>query len=110
MEKLEELSCFISQVASDLRMRPTHIAVSVALYHAWSSNGFQNAFNISRRQLMHAARIRSIATYHKVVRDLQAFGHLDYCPSYHPVNGSLVSLKVHGRSRKISAPPFDVAA
>jgi hypothetical protein len=59
---------------------------------------------------MHAAHIRSIATYHKIIRDLQAFGYLDYWPSYHPVKGSLVSLKVDGRSPKISAPPFDVAA
>jgi hypothetical protein len=110
MEKLEQLSFFISRVASDVRLRPTHIALSVALYHVWSSNGFRNAFNISRRQLMHAARIRSIATYHKVIGDLQAFGYLDYWPSYHPVKGSRVRVKVPRRSLDISTPPFDVAA
>lgn len=110
MERHEQFSFFISRVASDIRLRPTHIALSVALYHAWSSSGFQDAFNVSRRKLMDAAHIRSITTYHKVIRDLQVFGYLDYSPSYHPVKGSLMSLKVHGRSRKISTPPFDVAA
>lgn len=110
MERLKEFSFFISRVASDIRLRATHIALSVALYHAWSSTGFQDPFNVSRRKLMFSAHIRSIATYHKVISDLQAFGYLQYWPSYHPVKGSLVSLKVHERSRKISTPPFDVAA
>ena len=59
---------------------------------------------------MQAAHIRSIATYHKVLYDLQDFGYLHYWPSYHPVKGSLVSLNVLERARKISASPFDVAA
>ena len=110
MERLEQLSFFISRVALDIRLRPTHIALSVALYHAWSSSGFQDAYNVSRRKLMYAAHIRSIATYHKVIGDLQAFGYLDYWPSYHPVKGSRVRLKVPERSLDISTPPFDVAA
>ena len=110
MEKLEQLSSFINRVASDVRLRPTHTSLYLALCHAWSSSQFANAFRVSRRQLMYAAHIRSIATYHKVIGDLQAFGYLDYWPSYHPVNGSRVSLKLPGRSLEISTPPFDVAA
>jgi hypothetical protein len=43
---------------------------------------------------MAASRIQSRATYHKVVKDLQAFGYLKYTPSYHPVKGSAVSLVI----------------
>lgn len=94
MENLEQLSCFISRVASDLRLRPTHISLYVALCDAWIVNHFPNVFNVSRGRLMNAAHIRSVATYHKVIVDLQVFGYLDYCPSYHPVKGSRVRLKV----------------
>lgn len=37
-------------------------------------------------------KIRGIATYHKIIRELHAFGYIDYLPSYHPVNGSLIRL------------------
>ena len=41
---------------------------------------------------MAASRIQSKATYHKIMKDLQAFGYLKYTPSYHPVRGSAVGL------------------
>jgi hypothetical protein len=110
MEKVEQLSFFISRVASDVRLRPTHTSLYLALCHAWSASQFADAFHVSRRRLMFAAHIQSTATYHKVICDLQAFGYLDYWPSYHPVKGSRVRLKVSGRSSDISMPPFDVAA
>jgi hypothetical protein len=110
MEKLEQLSFFINLVALDARLRPTHTSLYLALCHAWSASDFPDAFHVSRRRLMFAAHIRSIATYHKVIGDLQAFGYLDYWPSYHPVKGSRVSLKVPRRALDISTPPFDVAA
>ena len=110
MEIPEQLSFFISRVASDVRLRPTHTSLYLALCHAWSASQFRDEFHVSRRRLMYAAHIRSIATYHKVIGDLQAFGYLDYWPSYHPLKGSRVSLKVPGRSLEISTPPFDVAA
>jgi hypothetical protein len=43
---------------------------------------------------MAASRIQSRATYHKVMKDLQAFGYLEYAPSYHPVKGSSVRLVI----------------
>jgi hypothetical protein len=42
---------------------------------------------------MRASRIQSKATYHKTLRDLQAFGYVEYHPSYHPVKASSVTLK-----------------
>ncbi len=43
---------------------------------------------------MAASHIQSRATYHKVMKDLQAFGYLKYTPSYHPVKGSSVGLVI----------------
>ncbi len=43
---------------------------------------------------MAASRIQSKATYHKVMKDLQAFGYLKYTPSYHPIKGSSVALVI----------------
>jgi len=41
---------------------------------------------------MKASRIRSKATYHKALKELQLYGYLKYAPSYHPVKASEVIL------------------
>jgi hypothetical protein len=39
---------------------------------------------------MKASRIRSKATYHKALKDLQMYGYVKYLPSYHPLKASEV--------------------
>lgn len=89
---LIQFKSFIQRIACDSRMRPTHISLSLALCQAWMQQGFQTRFQISRRMIMRSAHIRSIATYHKTIKELQAFGYLQYSPSFHPQNGSEVML------------------
>ncbi len=94
MEKqLEQLSCFINRAASDIRLKPTHTSLYLALCNSWIGSGYLDTFHVSRRRLMKAAHIQSIVTYHKVISDLQAFGYLHYLPSYHPLKGSAVTLR-----------------
>jgi hypothetical protein len=38
------------------------------------------------------SRIRSKATYHKALKDLQLFGYIKYSPSYHPRKASEVEM------------------
>lgn len=92
-QQLEQLSCFIDRVASDVRLKPTHTSLYLALCNSWISSQFANTFHVSRTKLMRAAHIQSIVTYHKVITDLQAFGYLHYQPSYHPLKGSAVTLR-----------------
>lgn len=92
METLEQLSDFISRVASDQRLRPTHISLYFALCHSWIVNKFQQRFQVSRRRLMMLSKIRSRATYHNIMDDLKDLGYVKYRPSFHPVKGSEVSL------------------
>lgn len=94
MDRLQELMTFMHELAADIRLKPTHISLCLALCHAWVRSSFQNNFQVSRCKLMAASRIQSRATYHKVIKELQAFGYLRYTPSYHPVRGSSVSLAI----------------
>ena len=101
MDRLQELMTFILELTADIRLKPTHISLCLALCHAWVRSNFQNIFQVSRSKLMAAAsRNQSRATYHKVMKDLQAFGYLKYTPSYHPVNGSSVSLVIRAFGSK----------
>ena len=94
MERGEQITGFINSLVSDERLRPIHIALSTALCHAWIASQFQQPYSVSRSQLMQACRIHSKATYHKTLRELQAFGYVEYHPSYHPVKASSVTLKL----------------
>jgi hypothetical protein len=94
MERGEQIFDFINSVVSDARLRPIHIALSTALCQAWITSKFKQTYHVSRRKLMLASRIQSKATYHKTLRDLQAFGYVEYHPSYHPVKASSVTLKL----------------
>ena len=42
----------------------------------------------NRRTLMAFSKIASIATYHKCIRELDAFGYIRYQPSFDPKRGS----------------------
>lgn len=89
MVQLKEI---IHQLVSDPRVRPVHISLSLALCQVWIDQEFKDCYHISRKRLMQFSHIRSIATYHRTLRELQLFGYLKYTPSYHPQQGSEVML------------------
>lgn len=90
MNSVDQLSSFLARVTSDVALTTTHVGVCTALVVAWIDGGFVNPFNISRSQLMAASKIKSTATYHKIIADLIALNYLQYKPSYHPAKGSQV--------------------
>ncbi len=74
----------------DQRVNAFHLAVYAALLHLWYKGGLQSPLSITRREVMALAKIRANQTYHKFINDLQAFGYIQYVPSYHPALGSMV--------------------
>ncbi|CAN5389070.1 hypothetical protein BH10BAC4_BH10BAC4_07480 [soil metagenome] len=92
MDKFLMLTHYIDRMVSDSRLKPIHLSLSIALCNEWIQNNLRAPYRVSRRLLMKASRIRSKATYHKTMRDLQMFGYLKYVPSYHPQKASKVFL------------------
>jgi len=90
MDKYNQLTHFINRMVSDNRLKPVHISLSIALCHSWISNQFEHPYRVSRSILMKASRIRSRATYHKALKELQTYGYVKYVPSYHPLKASEV--------------------
>ncbi|HZH97170.1 MAG TPA: hypothetical protein VEY06_14860 [Flavisolibacter sp.] len=86
------LSSFFSTVRFDHRLGATHVSVYMALYAYWSQNDFQSPLPITRQEVMQAAKISGLATYHKCMRDLHAYGYIRYEPSFHPARHSQVCL------------------
>lgn len=90
MEPLQTLQEFYTATSNDTRITSTHVAVYVALIYAWT---FQNTnpIQITRKQIMHLAKIKSNATYQKCIRELQLFEYIIYQPSFHPRGKTLIS-------------------
>ncbi len=94
MNRLQNLVQYIDRITEDTHLRPNHVSLLLALCDAWIKSQFQSTYHVSRRRLMRASHIHSIATYHKVIKELQVFGYLKYDPSYHPVKASQIEILV----------------
>lgn len=86
------LSNYFERLALDERLFPTHISLFMALFYFSCGEHPDKPFQTSRPKLMRFSRIRSIATYHKNIKDLINFGYIEYKPSWHPHKGTQIRL------------------
>jgi hypothetical protein len=94
MEKHKHIINFYRKAANDERLLPTHLTLYLAIYYFCSRNGLENPVTIYRKDLMPLARINSIATYHKCMKDLDNFGYILYKPTYNYYKGSKIVLRI----------------
>lgn len=87
-----ELIPFLQRIAADSRVDPSHVSMYVALCLASGSTSTSLEFNITRRRIMEHSRIGSIVTYHKKIKELKAWGYIEYIPSCHPKKGGKIVL------------------
>lgn len=85
------LGDWLRKLGADKRLMPTHVSLFTALLICWHRSGHAHPFSVTRKTLMDYAKIASIATYHKCIRELDGYGYIRYRPSYHPVKGSEIS-------------------
>jgi hypothetical protein len=83
---------FLEKATTDKTMKPSHLAVYMTLFQLWSANQYKNPISISRVEIMKSSKIKSTATYHKCLKNLNDLGYLKYTPSFHPIRGSHVLL------------------
>jgi hypothetical protein len=83
---------FLKKAANDNRLLPSHISLFMALFFYSPDYAPEGSFRVCRRKLMRFARIKSVATYHKCIRELARFGYVVYSPSFDPYRASTVTL------------------
>ena len=83
---------FLQKAAKDDRLLPSHISLFMAMFYFSPAEKPEQHFQASRKKLMRFSRIKSVATYHKCIRELVAYGYIDYQPSYDPYWASSVLL------------------
>lgn len=92
METIFRLKSLLHKVCHDGRMQAIHVSLYTALCNIWLASQCSCGFSISRKKVMELAKIRSIATYHRVMDRLVKCQYIAYEPSYHPRLGSKVTL------------------
>ena len=91
MKLTNQLDQFLRTAANDGRLLPSHVGLYTAMFY-YSTNKPGDHFRVSRKMLMRFSRIKSIATYHKCIKELVAYGYIEYQPSYDPYRASSVAL------------------
>ena len=92
MKQSKNIISFFERVIEDDRLNPSHISMYVSLFQLWGSTHFQNSFRICREEVMKLSKIKSIATYHKCIKELCDAGFIIYLPSYDSYKGSLIEI------------------
>jgi hypothetical protein len=90
----KSLGRLCTALLKDQRLHPYHLAIYFALLHVWQEQNCVIPFRISRAEIMKASKIRAFTTYHKHMKDLDEFGFIQYEPSFHPLQGSSVTLLI----------------
>jgi hypothetical protein len=85
-----DLAIFYQKIRADERILPSHASLFLALYWQWMGSNFANSIHVYRKELMVMARINSVVTYHKCIRELHAYGYIVYKPTYDYYKGSEV--------------------
>jgi hypothetical protein len=86
------LFLFCQQIRNLPIILPSHISLYLAIYQIWLLSGSDGSFTVTRRELMLAARINSISTYHKCIKDLSRLKFISYSPTFNYYNGSQIKL------------------
>lgn len=94
MNYIKLLNAAFEKFFLDDRLKPPHISLYMALFHEWNCNRFAEEFCVNRRDLMTTSKIGSKSSYHRCIRDLDAWAYLSYFPSNSPYKGSKIKMSI----------------
>lgn len=90
MTDITVIANFMTRAKADPRISPLHLGLFLVLLHCRHNQACINHIYIFARDLMPLTKISSTITYHRTIRELNAYGYIRYVPSFNPVPGSLV--------------------
>lgn len=86
--------------AKDSRINPSHISLYMSLFHMANLNHFPEQLQINRSEIMQLAKIGSLKTYHKCIKELDQYKYICYQPSHNKFKGSKIILFTFGTTYK----------
>ena len=84
----------LKRMDEDSRISPVHISLFISILRIWEENSFNNPISFFRTQLMSRSKISGIATYYRVINELDEYGYIRYKASYNRFTGSLIYIHI----------------
>lgn len=100
---IKHLESIHSTFIEDSRITPFHVSLYMALFHQWNSAMFPEQLSIARSEIMRFSKLGSVNTYTKCLKELHAFGYIEYLPSKNPYVGSLINMYRYDNSTSNSS-------
>lgn len=92
MNYIKHLTTVFQQFSKDSRLNPSHISLYLTLFQHWNFNRFSETFYLNRGEVMKMAKIGSLATYHRCLRELNDWKYISYRPSHNIYKGSKIRM------------------
>lgn len=92
MNYIQHLSTFYTKLYTDNRFTPHHISLYLAIFQTWNTEHFHNPIQVSRHELMKLAKIGSINTYIRCLKELEQWNYIQYFPSRNITVGSRIAV------------------
>lgn len=83
---------FLKICEKDIRLNVWHFSLLNAILYLGFKQGESKIIRVSRSRIMSLSHIKTLPTYHKYFKELQAMGYIKYTPSYDPGYKSEVEL------------------
>ena len=81
MNYISQLKTFANLIQEDSRFTCQHVSLYYAILHYGNAAHFQKSFSVHRDSLMQFAKIGSVNTYTRCMKELHSWGLIDYQPS-----------------------------
>lgn len=94
MEAKSILLPFMNAIRQDPHIGPIHVSFFTALIKMWEDQGRVSPIVVYRLDIMEAARIAAISTYHRVLQDLVTGKYILYSPGYSRKGSKIVFLRL----------------
>nr|WP_277014698.1 hypothetical protein [Flavobacterium lindanitolerans] len=90
MEQVQPLKDFFSAIEKDGRISVTHIGIYAVLFRLYIERNCASPMELFSREVMPLAKISSITTFQKCIKELHEYGYLRYEQSFKRNRGSKV--------------------
>jgi len=80
----------MQKIEADPRIYATHISVYIGLWKLWVEKKDQLSLTFFSQEVKGFCKIYSRTTLFKTIRELHAYGYINYTPSYNHFQGSRV--------------------
>lgn len=109
MNYILHLNCVFQLFAKDSRINPAHISLYMALFQHWNLLRFPEVFYINRGEIMQFAKIGSLPTYHRCLKNLDDWKYIKYFPSHNPYKGSKIKILIFDTSTKQAVNEYETS-